>query len=293
LNEAAGLGPSAAPPLEPAALLGRELDRRYRLLFVLGRGSFGAVYRAFDRHTGVELAVKVLLQPADPEALARFLKEAEVLSSVRHQNVVAIRGQGQDRATGVPYVAMELVEGPDLHKMLSARLASGEGPFPPAELIEIGGAILRGLAHLHRHGVIHGDLNPANVLMGRVPKLTDFGMAVLASVRPVSGMIAGTPAYMAPEVTMGVAANTASDLYSLGCMFYELLTGAPPVTGATPEEIMERQRTDAPPPLRGVRAEVPEPLEAMILSLLAKERGRRPPSANDAYWALMGAAGKS
>src|SRR5439155_5273949 len=92
LNEAAGLGTpaaSAAPALEPQALLGRELDGRYRLLFVLGRGSFGAVYRSFDRRTAVELAVKVLLQPADPEALSRFLKQAAVSSSARHRNVAA------------------------------------------------------------------------------------------------------------------------------------------------------------------------------------------------------------
>lgn len=278
---------------EPKQLLNRRLSGRYLLQNIIGLGSFGAVFKTVDLQTQKDAAAKVLLKPTDKDGLNRFLFEADVMVALRHKNIVSILGEGVDREieheTGLPYIIMEYIDGPDLSKVLASRIAAREGPFTPKDAVEIGGGILLGLHFVHQHNVVHGDLNPSNVLMGAFPKLVDFGLSVLANARQTSGHIAGTPSYMAPEVVKGYPANQLSDLYSFGCTLYELITGHPPIGGGTAEDIMKNQLVDEPFPLSATGARVKPAMDALVLSLLSKDPAKRPASIPDLYWRLRGA----
>jgi serine/threonine protein kinase len=256
------------------------MTERFTLLSELGRGGMGVVWKARDEETGQLVALKLLREAyaEDPEYLARFERELELAKRIYSRNVVEVLGFGVRGK--VPYLALEYVDGPSLHDTVVAH-----GPYTWAETQPILTQITQGLADAHAAGVVHRDVKPSNVLIGRdgTAKLTDFGIARgldLTRVTATSTLL-GTPAYLAPEGPK----DGRSDLYSLGVIGYELLTGAVPFKGTTYQEvIVEHVRT--PPDLTKLPAEA----RPIIGWLLAKNPAARPQRASDLLPVLYGAS---
>lgn len=251
---------------------GAVLTHRYRLREKIGAGGVGQVWRAADEVLGREVAVK-LLRPeyADhPETLLRFRAEARLAARLVHPGVVQVYDYGQ---AGVPFLVMELVEGPSLADVLA------EGPLRPSWVLSMIGQVAAGLSAAHAAGLIHRDIKPANLLLAPdgLVKITDFGIASAAGSAPLTstGMLAGTPGYLAPERVAGATAGPASDLYSLGVVAWECLTGTPPFTGTPVEIALAHAHRDLPP----LPAEVPAQLAGLIGQLTAKDPAARPASA--------------
>lgn len=264
-------------------LAGRALDSRYELHEVIGEGTFGRVYRGFDRRLRRPVAVKVIKPwwSDDPEWAERFEREAQMLARVSDPGIVQIFDVGQAE-DGLYYVA-ELVEGESLADRLR------RGPVNPEAATDISEQLCRALAHTHARGVVHRDIKPANVLLadgGRV-KLGDFGLArasEASSEAPATQ--AGTPKYMAPELARGEPAGPATDIYSLGVVLYEMLAGRPPFADGAPVEVALRHLQDPPPPLPD---RVPAGLAAIVAHALAKGAGERFGSAQEMGDALAAA----
>ncbi|TVS17859.1 MAG: serine/threonine protein kinase [Planctomycetaceae bacterium] len=244
------------------------IDRR------LGHGGMGTVYAGVHDQTGQWAAIKVLAEnlSADPRFRERFQGEVETLKMLNHANIVKLMGYGEE--DGQLFFVMELVEG----LSLEANLQAGQR-FPWQQVVDIAVQVCAALKHAHDHGVIHRDLKPANLLItadGTV-KLTDFGIAKLFGVSglTMAGSMIGTPDYMAPEQTQGHPATARSDLYSLGCVMFALITGKPPFTSPSLTKIIDRVRTDDPPPLRQLVSDVPEPMERVVAQLLRKDPSQR------------------
>jgi hypothetical protein len=269
-------GQLALPFLQPstkAGSLGR-LDH-YEVLAVLGRGGFGIVVRAFDETLQRVVAIKVLspeLASTSP-ARKRFLREARAAARVRHENVVQIHAVGEQP---LPYLVMEYIPGRTLQHRLDQ-----SGPLEVPDVLRIGGQIARGLAAAHEQGLIHRDIKPANVLLeGSVEhkvKITDFGLARAADDASLSqsGVIAGTPLYMAPEQARGEALDARADLFSLGSVLYTMASGRPPFRAATALATLKRVAEDTPRPIRQIIPEVPPWLCDLIARLHAKDPARR------------------
>ncbi|MGH3327502.1 MAG: protein kinase domain-containing protein [Streptomycetales bacterium] len=258
---------------------GEPLAGRYRLLESLGRGGMGEVWRAEDLALARFVAVKLMLPAgaADAGAVERFRREAQAAARLSHPNLVTLYDFGT--ADNSPFLVMELVHGRSLADVLRER-----GPFPPDRVAGIGAQVARALATAHAAGVVHRDIKPANLLLtdsGTV-KVTDFGIArfVDAAVTALTqtGVVFGTGAYLSPEQALGRPAGAASDLYSLGCVLYELLAGHPPFTAQNAATLLYHHVHDPPVPPSQLRAGVPSGLEQLILALLAKEPGERPGS---------------
>jgi formylglycine-generating enzyme required for sulfatase activity len=255
-----------APPGRPDS---KGRIGHYEVLQVLGRGGFGAVYRAFDEMLHRVVAVKVLLRhiAATSPARKRFLREARTLAQVRHENVVQVYEVGE---APLPYLVMEFVPG----ETLQARL-DRVGPVEPAEVVRIGREIAEGLAAAHAQGLIHRDIKPGNVLLEspqlRV-KITDFGLARAADDASVSqsGVVAGTPMYMAPEQARGDHIDHRADLFSLGSVLYQMLSGRPPFRAANTLAVLKRVCDDAPRPIREIIPEAPKWLCDIVAKLHAK-----------------------
>jgi hypothetical protein len=273
-----------APPQGPG-----EIGRLggYRILKVLGGGGMGIVFLAEDLRLKRLVALKTM-RPNVAESSAerqRFFREAQAAAAVKHDHVATIYQVGEEK--GVPFLAMELLEGESLEERLKR-----QGRLPVAEVLRIGREIAEGLAAAHARGLIHRDVKPANVWLegpsGRV-KLLDFGLA-----RPAAddlhltqtGMVVGTPAYMAPEQARGEVVDERCDLFSLGVVLYRLATGALPFKGKDTLSFFAALATQQPPPARRINAAVPPALSALIERLLAKERERRPASAREVAQAL-------
>lgn len=252
----------------------------YELLGELGRGGMGIVYRArqasLDRIVALKLMHRELSE--DREHAARFLREARVAASLRHPGIVAIYDLG--RLDGVPFFTMELVDGSSLEGLLA------DGPVTPARAAELVMIVAQSVAHAHGHGVVHRDLKPSNVLLdldGR-PKLADFGLArdLHGEGRTRPGFLIGTPAHMAPEQAAGDTSGQPSvDVYGLGALLYHLLTGCAPHTAQSLDSILRQIRDDTPLAPRTLVADLPAPIEAIVLRCLAKRPADRYGSARE------------
>jgi serine/threonine protein kinase len=267
-----------APSSEPGSL-GR-LDH-YDVLEVVGSGGMGMVLRARDTKLLRVVALKVLAAPlaASGTARQRFVREARAAAAVRNDHIVAIHAVCDDGP--VPYLVMEFIDGCTLELLIRRG-----GPLEVKEILRIGVQIASGLAAAHKQGLIHRDVKPANILLEngvqRV-KLTDFGLARAADDASLtqSGLIAGTPLYMAPEQAAGEAIDARSDLFSLGSVLYEMCTGRPAFRAANTVAVIRRVCDDTPRPIREVNPDIPEALCQVIEHLHAKKPADRPASANE------------
>ncbi|MFJ9173865.1 protein kinase [Streptomyces sp. NPDC102360] len=265
--------------------MGRNLGR-YELTRELGRGGMGVVWAAYDRERGREVAVKLLLPRGREAELStlerRFLREARLTSRLRHPGIPVVHDHGSHK--GELYLVMDLVSG----CALDAVLAKG-GPLLVERAADIARRIAEVLAYAHGEGVVHRDLKPSNAMItsNHEVKVLDFGVAAALEPQPgetrftAANATPGTVVYMAPEQAVGETAP-ASDLYSLGCVLYELLAGAPPFTDASPFMLYHRHAHDPVPSLAGLRPEVPHSLCEFVEVLLEKKPENRPASAAEA-----------
>ncbi len=279
----------ASPAVEPQnpaqALPGCVLGGRYRLDSLIGGGSFGTVFRARHLELDREVAVKVLATSAgtDPEGLARFRREGASACRVQHPNAVAVLDFGVNQG-GVAYLVMELLVGHSLEKELEDK-----GRLSPVRCAEIVVPICSALAAAHAAGVVHRDIKPSNVFLhetsqGEVPKILDFGIAKMAGEAAigrsltVDGSLLGTPAYMAPERFRRGPYGARSDIYSVGVMLYEMLSGQLPFIprSADPLALVAMQAEEDPPPLRLRCPEASPALEKLVRSVLSRDADARP-----------------
>lgn len=255
----------------------------YEVLEVLGRGGFGIVFRAFDETLQRVVAVKVLApsMAATSPARKRFLREARHAGNVRHENVVQIHDISRDEER-LPYLVMEFIPGETLQQRLDRT-----GPLEVAEILRISRQIATGLAAAHDMGLIHRDIKPSNILIDTGPqervKITDFGLARAADDASISqsGVVAGTPMYMAPEQAKGDALDHRADLFSLGSVLYVMCTGRPPFRAESTLAVLKRVAEDDPRPIREIIPEVPEWLCRIIGKLHAKDPAERYQSAKE------------
>lgn len=268
---------------EPDPLIGRALQERYLLLDRIGEGGMGVVYRGRDADAGRDVAIKVLspelsVEPAERE---RFLREARACERIRHPNVIEMCGAGSSEE-GLVFLVMELLHGEPLGRVLA------RGPMAPARVVSIGAQLAAGLAEAHALDTIHRDIKPENVFLHRPPrsdgeetaKVLDFGLARLkGSMRlTATGVVFGTPEYMAPEQGSGGALTEKVDLYAAGCVLYAMLTGGPPFRGGAATVVLQHIRQAPAPPSAHVGS-LPPGLEELVLVLLEKDPARRPTAA--------------
>jgi eukaryotic-like serine/threonine-protein kinase len=269
-------------------LQGRTLDGRYELGSVLGVGGMASVYLAHDRVLERQVAVKVLSPPYahDPTFVERFRREARSAARLSHPNVVAVFDSGSDGQ--LHYLVMEYVAGESL-----AELLARQGRLAPRRAAELAIRVCAALAAAHAQGLVHRDVKPGNVLLagdGRV-KVADFGIvkAAAADTLTGSGLVLGTAAYLSPEQAQGGPVDARSDLYALGCVLYELLTGAPPF-GSGPDRpqvaIATRHVREPPEPPSWRNPQVDPGLDAVVLTALAKQPDQRYQRATDMQAAL-------
>ncbi len=266
--------------IEPETII----DGRYRVISRLGSGGMADVYLAQDQLLGRDVAVKVLHHhfAEDQEFVERFRREASSAAALSHPNIVAIFDRGE--WNGTYYIAMEYVAGRTLKALVREH-----GALEPAAAIEIVVQILRAARFAHRRGVIHRDLKPHNVILdeeGRA-RVTDFGIARAgASDMTLTGSIMGTAQYLSPEQAQGHAVSASSDLYSIGVILYELLTGAVPFEGETAVAIAFKQVSAEPHPPSALNPALPASLDAVVLRMLAKDPAQRYASADELIAAL-------
>jgi uncharacterized RDD family membrane protein YckC len=267
--------PTAAAS-NPDALVGTSL-RHFDLLRFLGSGGMGAVYMARDTALDRLVALKVLApeHAGDPEIVARFVQEARAQARVRHPNVAQIHFIGQDR--GLYFSVMEHLEGPTLEQRVADR-----GRVPWAEAIELAIAAARGLRAAYAQGFIHRDVKPSNLMMDAESglKLLDFGLVKSLhgdTQLTRDGAIIGSPLYMSPEQGRGDAVDHRSDIYSLGCALYHMLTGQPPFTASSPMGVIALHMTEPAPSPRARVPEVPAPVARIVARMMAKDPSARFP----------------
>ena len=273
-------GRAAAPRdgAEPGVLFAN----RYRVERTIGRGGMGTVYEVTDSQCGERAALKVLHHALayDESGLARFKREVAILSAIRHPAVPRILDWGME--SGQLYFVAELVRGSDLRA-----LANAGTTFDVARAVEIAALVADALSIAHEHGIIHRDVKPHNIMLGEdgSVRLLDFGIARGAGIDmktiTATGALVGTPEYMSPEQFDTNRVDLRSDVYSLGVVLFELLTGHRPYIGDTPLSIAMRHKMDAPPSPRAIRKEIPMWLERAVLRCLEKDPARRFQTAAD------------
>jgi WD40 repeat protein/tRNA A-37 threonylcarbamoyl transferase component Bud32 len=274
--------PSLSSSRRPEAATDPPAVPGYEILGELGRGGMGVVYKARQKSLNRLVALKMVLvgERATAERLARFKNEAEALARLQHPNIVQVHEVGEH--AGRPFFCLEFVDG----SSLAQRLAGV--PQPPRPAAEVVAALARAMGCAHRQGILHRDLKPANILLAAdgTPKVTDFGLAKRlddGAGWTQSGVILGTPGYMAPEQAGGHAGGLgpAVDVYALGAILYECLTGRPPFQAATVLETVELVRSAEPVPPSRLQLKVPRDLETICLKCLEKEPARRYAAAHD------------
>lgn len=271
-----------APPASDLTQLGR-----YAVDGVIGRGAMGAVYRATDPASGRSVAIKTLALAHEfngaalIEARARFVREAQTAARLHHPAIVDVFDSGEEQ--GLAYIVMEHVAGQSLGEFTGAgRL------LPPLQVAAIGAQIADALGHAHQHGVIHRDIKPANVLVdlaAGVVKVTDFGIALVTdAARTRTGVMLGTPSYMSPEQMMGARIDGRADLYALGVVLFQLLTGTLPHPQESMARLMQAIVNEPAPDVRTLRPAVPEALAGIVAQAL-----RKPPAQRQVDAALLAA----
>lgn len=251
---------------------------RYELLAEIGRGAMGVVYKARDPIIDRVLAIKTFdfrgLGAMQEVVERRFFQEAQSAGRLNHPNIVTIFDAGE--ADGCAYIAMELLEGPSLREVLDQ-----SAPLSVTRALELAGQIARGLAYAHEHGVVHRDVKPANIiLVGRRVKITDFGIAALPfGAGKGTGELAGSPKYMSPEQVLGEDIDGRSDIFALGTLLYEMLTGRQPFVGENVPDIMQAVLLHDPPPPSSLNPKVPPAVDAFVRRVLSKRQEDRPASA--------------
>ncbi|MEU8521919.1 serine/threonine-protein kinase [Streptomyces sp. NBC_01216] len=262
---------------------------RYRLHTCIGRGGMGEVWQATDEVLGRPVAVKLMLgHETDPSAADRFRLEAQTAARLSHPHVVGVFDFGT--WDGKLFLVMELVEGSSLAGESGTALV-----LPPERVAVVAAHAAAGLAAAHRQGVVHRDIKPGNLLLdvdGTV-KLADFGIARFvddpSAALTTTGQIVGTGLYLAPERALGQPASSASDVYSLGCVLYQLLTGRPPFQGDTATALLYQHIDTPPAPPRQLGVGLPHAFETYLLTLLAKQPERRPAAQAITEWFGSGA----
>src|SRR2546421_5020644 len=261
------------------SLIDTLFDGRYRIQRKLGAGGMADVYLAEDQELGRRVAIKILngRHANDDQFIERFRREAKNAAALNHPSIVSIYDRGE--AEDTYYIAMEFLDGRTLNELIV-----GRGAAPINVAIEYGRQILSALRFAHRHGIVHRDIKPHNVLVdreGRV-KVTDFGIARAGTSQMTeAGSIVGTAQYLSPEQARGTEVDQRSDLYSLGVVLYELLTGQTPFDGDTPVEIAMKHLSATPRPPSQIRRDVPRDLDMVVMRALAKDRGARYQSADE------------
>ncbi len=273
------LGPTLATPTPQGSLLamalqaGQKIADRYTVERELGRGGMGAVYLAVDGKLTERVALKIINAGyGDPAAIDRFRREVASARKVTHPNVIRIHDLVEDG--GMVLLSMEYVDGMTLAQYLGrvGALRVDEGRF-------VVGQVCDGVAAAHAAGVVHRDLKPSNVLLDHEKrvKVIDFGLAKATFMHGMTatGLIIGTPEYMAPEQVKGLPQDARTDVYALGALAYHVFVGRPPFSGETPIAIGVAQVSEAPRPPRELRADLPESIEKAILQALEKDPGKR------------------
>jgi WD40 repeat protein len=271
---------AAAPLLAPLAQVPLPVIKGYEILEEIGRGGMGIVYKAWQRELNRLVAIKMVLlgAAATPETLVRFRQEAELAARLQHPNIVQVHEIIHQEQSA--FLIMEFVEGGSLSRQCHGR------PQPAEEAARLVEVLARAIEHAHRKGVLHRDLKPGNVLLTAegFPKIADFGLATcigLDSGLTATGAVLGTPGYMAPEQASqhDRQAGPATDVYGLGAILYELLTGRPPVTGSDLMDVLLRLRQEEAIPPRRLQPSVPRDLETVCLKCLQKDPRHRYASA--------------
>jgi serine/threonine-protein kinase len=266
----------------------RLLGGRYELDGVVGRGGMAEVYRARDLRLDRIVAVKTLREDLarDQTFQARFRREAQSAASLNHPSIVAVYDTGEDMAgpSPVPYIVMEYVDGRTLRDLLRE-----DRRLLPERAMEITDGTLRALEYSHRNGIVHRDIKPGNVMLTRAGdvKVMDFGIARAVSdaqaTMTQTAQVIGTAQYLSPEQARGERVDARSDLYSTGCLLYELLTGRPPFTGDSPVAIAYQHVRENPIPPSRVDPEIPGWADAIVLTAMAKDPGDRYQSAAEMH----------
>jgi beta-lactam-binding protein with PASTA domain/tRNA A-37 threonylcarbamoyl transferase component Bud32 len=259
----------------------RVFSERYELTHLVARGGMAEVYRARDRLLDRPVALKVLFPElsVDRAFVERFRREAQAAANLSHPNIVPVFDWGED--DGTYYIVMEYIDG----QPLSQALRTG-GPMPAVRIAQIGARVADALAYAHRHGVVHRDVKPGNVLLtsdGQV-KVTDFGIARAVNTEESltqTGAVMGTATYFSPEQAEGVGVDARSDIYSLGVVLFEMVAGRPPFLGDSPVAVASKHVREQPPLLRDLNPTVPPGLEAIVARAMAKSADLRYQSAAD------------
>jgi serine/threonine protein kinase len=260
------------PAKRPAPARPRRLAH-YELHAVAGRGAASTVYRATDLRTGQAVALKILPRSADPSLRQSLATEMRAAQALEHPNIVRVLESGE--AAGRNWLALEWLPGHDLSRYAAARWR-----LPDVLAVGTVHAVALALDHAHRRGVLHRDIKPGNIrlhLAAGVVKLGDFGLAALHDGTPtISGLIRGTPAYMAPELLAGAPSTAASDLYTLGVVAYELLASRRPHEADSLGELLRQVVGGPARPLMALRPDLPPALHELVARLLERDPARRP-----------------
>lgn len=286
---------SPAPPLPSGSIVGP-----YEIVALIGRGGMGEVYRARDARLGREVAIKLLpaALASNEERRRRMEREARAAGMLSDPRIVTVFDVGSH--DGVPYIVTELLEGVTLRQRIDQRDGDGAGPFAPDEAVKLIADVAAGLAVAHARGIVHRDLKPENVFLtrGDQVKILDFGIAKLRAIDGAStiltrpGALLGTIGYMAPEQVQGHEVGPAADVFALGTILYELLTGQRPFLRTTSIEIMTAILHEEPPPLSQLAPDVPAALVAVVTRCLSKPVEARYPNGEVLHAALVAAGAR-